>query len=309
MAELQLGHLTRLEGIPAGIENTNYFADTDQGFYVLTVFERLGFEQLPFYLELMQHLARRGIPVPAPYANRQGQLIQRVQEKPAAVVDRLKGKHPLFPSTFHCERVGTMLAQMHLAGQDFSGTQAHLRGLPWWQESAPLITPFLGPDLAHLLALELSHQQHLATSAEFAKLPRGPIHADLFRDNVLFEETPFGEKLSGFFDFYFAGVDTFLFDLSVCLNDWCIDLDSGELALDRAQAMVTAYDAQRPLNSQELTLLPDLMRAAALRFWMSRLRDKYLPRDAALLKVHDPAHFERILRHRINQPWFYQRTP
>jgi homoserine kinase type II len=308
MAELQLGHLNRLQGISAGIENTNYFADTDQGLYVLTIFERLSFEQLPFYLELMQHLSRRCIPVPMPHPNVQGQLIHVVQGKPAAVVDRLRGEHQLFPSSFHCERVGNMLARMHLAGQDFPGNQAHLRGLAWWQQTAPLITPFLSPDLAHLLALELTYQQHLAASAEFAQLPRGPIHADLFRDNVLFETTSLGEQLSGFFDFYFAGIDTLLFDLSVCLNDWCIDLHSGELALDRAQAMVAAYDAQRPLNPQELKLLPDLMRAAALRFWISRLWDKHLPRDAALLKAHDPAHFERVLRFRINQPWIYQRT-
>jgi homoserine kinase type II len=129
------------------------------------------------------------------------------------------------------------------------------------------------------------------------------VHADLFRDNVMFDGLPGHEKLSGFFDFYFAGVDTWLFDLAVCLNDWCIDLDTGALGLDRAQAFVGAYESVRPLSATEHRLLPAMLRAAALRFWTSRLWDFHLPREASMLKPHDPTHFERVLRSRREQPW------
>ena len=166
----------------------------------------------------------------------------------------------------------------------------------------------MSPAQHELLTIELAYQQQLAASPAFASLPRGPIHADLFRDNVMFE--PGGERgglgherLCGFFDFYFAGVDAFLFDIAVCLNDWCIDLASGTMADDRAQAFVAAYAEVRPLTSSERRLMPALLRAAAFRFWLSRLWDLHLPRDAAMLKAHDPTHFERVLRARIAQPW------
>jgi homoserine kinase type II len=307
---LQLGSLSELQGIASGIENTNYFASSERGRYVLTVFERLGFEQLPFYLHLMKHLAERGIPVPAPQADAQGVLLHRLQGKPAAVVNRLGGRHQLAPDSQHCRLVGDMLARMHLAGQDYPRQQDNLRGLAWWFDTAPVVRPFLSREQDALLSAELSFQQQLAASAAYGQLPRGPIHADLFRDNVLFDTAPDAPDtpvLSGFFDFYFAGVDSFLFDLGVCLNDWCTDLDTGHLALDRAQAMLAAYDRVRPLNSAELRLLPALMRGAALRFWISRLWDKHLPRDAALLTAHDPGHFERVLRCRVDQPWHYLR--
>jgi len=215
------------------------------------------------------------------------------------VVNRLSGSHQLAPDNLHCESVGAMLARMHLAGQDYPRHQPNLRGLEWWSETVPVVAPHLTPAQRTLIESELAFQQQLGASAAYAALPRGPIHADLFRDNVMFE----GHKLTGFFDFYFAGVDTFLFDIAVCLNDWCIDLESGRLVEERAVAFVAAYDAVRPLGSSERRLMPALMRAAALRFWISRLWDFHLPRDAAVLKAHDPTHFERVLTHRVNEPW------
>ncbi len=303
MARLGLGELAALTGIRSGIENTNYFADTTQGRYVLTVFERLTHAQLPFYLGLMQHLAARGLPVPGPKADALGAILHTVQGKPAAVVDRLPGEHHLAPDAADCERLGAVLAHMHVAAADLPLHQPHLRGLAWWAETAPLIAPHLGAAEAALLDAELTYQQQLAASPAFEALPRGPIHADLFRDNVMFERGPTGAEISGLFDFYFAGVDTWLFDIAVCLNDWCTDLATGRLDLDRAQALVAAYHRERPLNGTELRLMPALMRAAALRFWISRLWDLHLPRDAALLQAHDPAHFERVLRERIANPW------
>ena len=302
---LQLGTLQNMAGCSGGIENTNYFVTTDQAPYVLTLFERLSADQLPFYLRLMKHLAHHGIPVPDPAANRDGDVVHSLQGKPAAVVNRLKGKSELAPASAHCAQVGAMLARMHLAGRDFTMHQPHLRGLNWWNATVPVVKPFVDPDQAALLQSELAYQNHIATQASYGALPRGPIHADLFRDNVMFDadaQDPSQPVLSGFFDFYFAGVDTWLFDIAVCLNDWCIDLSTGAQDLARTQAFMAAYTQVRPLHAQERTLLPAMARAGALRFWISRLWDMHLPREAAVLQAHDPEHFERVLRQRIAHP-------
>ena len=299
MSQLGLGELTELRGIEGGIENTNYFATTDLGDYVLTLFERLNHSQLPFYLYLMKHLAEKGIPVPNPAANQDGDILHTLCDKPAAVVNRLLGKSQLSPQAIHCTAVGAMLAQMHLAGEDYNRSQPNLRGLAWWNDTVPVVLPYLEEDQARLLQSELAFQNHIAQGAAYKALPKGPVHADLFRDNVMFE----GEKLTGFFDFYFAGNDTWLFDLSVCMNDWCIDLNSGEHAPERALAMLNAYQEVRPLRSAERQLLPAMLRAGALRFWISRLWDFHLPREASMLKPHDPTHFERVLRARLTSPF------
>ena len=299
MSQLGLGELTELRGIEGGIENTNYFATTDLGDYVLTLFERLNHEQLPFYLYLMKHLAEKGIPVPNPAANSDGDILHTLCDKPAAVVNRLLGKSQLTPDVVHCAAVGAMMARMHLAGEDYNRSQPNLRGLAWWNDTVPVVLPYLEEDQARLLQSELAFQNHIAQGATYQALPKGPVHADLFRDNVMFE----GEKLTGFFDFYFAGNDTWLFDLSVCMNDWCIDLNSGEHAPERALAMLNAYQEVRPLRSAERQLLPAMLRAGALRFWISRLWDFYLPREASMLKPHDPTHFERVLRARLTSPF------
>lgn len=296
MQSLNLGTLTALRGIEGGIENTNYFATTTQGEFVLTLFERLTHEQLPFYLFLMKHLAERGIPAPNPAASTDGRLLHSMNGKPAAVVNKLAGRSQLQPAPVHCAAVGDMLARMHLAGADYPDHQANLRGLPWWNATVPMVLPFLDPAQAALLRSELAFQNHTAQSAAYAALPRGPVHADLFRDNVMFD----GEQLTGLFDFYFAGVDAWLFDLAVCLNDWCIDLPTGVHQSARAEAMLRAYNQARPLSASERALLPALLRAGALRFWVSRLWDFHLPRPASMLIPHDPGHFERVLRDRVS---------
>lgn len=298
MRRLNLGTLTELRGIAGGIENTNYFADTvhegQTRHYVLTLFERLTHAQLPFYLYLMQHLAAKGIPVPAPAADATGQILHTLCGKPAAVVNKLPGRSELAPSVGHCAQVGAMLARMHLAGQDYARVQPNLRGLAWWNETVPVVLPHVTPEQARLLQSELAYQNQVAATPSYQSLPRGPVHADLFRDNVMFHEG----RLSGFFDFYFAGCDTWLFDLAVCLNDWCIDLPSGAPVMDREIAMLQAYEDVRPFSADERQGLPAMKRAGALRFWISRLWDWYLPREASMLKPHDPTHFERVLRHR-----------
>ncbi len=303
LRDLGLGDLVELQGIQGGIENTNYFVtSTHEGQtrqWVLTLFERLSFEQLPFYLYLMKHLAQRGIPVPDPQGNASGDLLHTVCGKPAALVDRLRGRSELAPTEAHCAGVGAALARMHLAGRDYDRSQPNLRGLAWWNETVPVVLPFLDADQAALLQGELAYQNHVAASAAYASLPRGPVHADLFRDNVMFDAGPQGPELTGIFDFYFAGVDTWLFDLAVCLNDWCIDLATGAHDAPRARALLDAYAAQRPLTAAERRLLPAMLRAGALRFWISRLWDFHLPREASMLQPHDPAHFERVLRQRL----------
>ncbi len=266
--ELSLGELQSLEGSVGGIENTNYFLSTLQdgviGHYVLTLFERLGFEQLPFYLNLMQHLARRGLPVPNPVPDAQGRILLRLRDKPAVVVNRLPGASQLSPEPLHCAALGAWLARMHLAARDLPHTQPHLRGLDWWNATAPQVLPHLDAAQAALLRGELAYQNHVAASSAYTALPRGPIHADLFRDNVLFD----GTTLTGVFDFYFAGVDTWLFDLAVCLNDWCMDPASATPDAHRFAALLGAYQQVRPLTGAERALLPALLRAAALRFWI-----------------------------------------
>jgi homoserine kinase type II len=305
MEQVQCGVLTDLRGIQGGIENTNYFATCEQGGqtheHVLTVFERLTFEQLPFYLHLMRHLATQGIPVPNPAADAQGEILHRLCDKPAAVVNRLVGRSELAPTEAHCAAVGAMLARMHLAGVGFERQQPNLRGLHWWNETMPTVLPHLTPEQSQLMQAELAYQNHIAASALFTALPKGPIHADLFRDNVMFD----GEQLTGFFDFYFAGCDVWLFDIAVCLNDWCVehrtDAFDGRPDGARTQAFLKAYQTVRPLGAAERQLMPAMLRAGALRFWLSRLWDFHLPRQASMLQAHDPTHFERVLRQRIAQ--------
>ncbi|MEO8390528.1 MAG: homoserine kinase [Polaromonas sp.] len=296
---LNLGQLQNIKGAAGGIENTNYFVDTDQGQYVLTLFERLTFEQLPFYLHLMKHLAAHGIPVPDPAADTKGQILHRLKDKPASVVNKLRGHSELAPTPHHCAGVGETLARMHLAGLDYPRRQPNLRGLAWWNETVPVVQPYITPAQTRLILGELAYQNHVAASSAFGSLPRGAIHADLFRDNVMFEDG----RLTGFFDFYFAGCDTFLFDIGVCLNDWCIDMDTGAGDGARSAAFMAAYESVRRLTAQERSLLPAMQRAGALRFWLSRLWDLHLPREAAVLKPHDPSHFERVLCARLTQPY------
>ncbi len=298
VSQFPLGEALAIKGISSGIENSNFFVTTESGEYVLTLFEKLGFDQLPFYLNLMRHLAQRGVLVPEPVANLRGEILGALHGKPASIVTKLQGSHQMAPRPVHCAAVGAMLARMHLAGRDFPLQQPNLRGLEWWKQTAPVVLPYLDEANRALLNAELQFQEEFATSEPYRRLTRGPIHADLFRNNVMFD----GERLTGFFDFYFAGCDSWLFDVAVTVNDWCIDPGSGELDADRVRAMLDAYHTVRPFDAAERAAWQPMLRAAALRFWLSRLYDFHLPRDAEMLTAHDPAHFERILRLRIAVP-------
>ena len=281
-----VGRLQRLEPIKAGIENSNFFVSTTQGRYVLTLFERLPAAELPFYLELMAHLARHGIPSPAPIADLADQYLQRLNGKPAALVTRLPGHSLEQPGDAECSELGALLARLHLAGRSYPAYLENPRGPKWWRVAAGDLKPFLNPQQSALLEEELAFQsQH-----RFPDLPRGPVHADLFRDNALFENG----RISGVIDFYFAGVDCLLYDVAVCANDWCLGADL-RLEPARTQALLAAYEAVRPITALERSAWPVMLRAAALRFWLSRLHDFHLPRPGMLVHAHDPEHFRRIL--------------
>jgi homoserine kinase type II len=296
--QFPLGKPLSIQGISSGIENSNFFLNTEKGEYVLTVFENLDFEQLPFYLRLMQHLAQRAVLVPDPIANRHSEILTSLHGKPTAIVTKLEGSCQLSPNAVHCAAVGDMLAKMHLAATDYPLQQPNLRGLDWWKSTAPVVLPFMQDSAQQLLRTEMPFQEAFAASETYQCLPRGPIHADLFRNNVMFD----GDRLTGFFDFYFAGSDAWLFDVAVTVNDWCIDLDSGVLDTVRVRAMLDAYQKVRTFTAHEQVAWQPMLRAGALRFWLSRLYDLHVPRDAQMLTPHDPTHFERILRERIAHP-------
>ena len=291
LARYPVGTLIELRGIAAGIENTNYFVTTSQGRFVLTLFEKLTRDELPFYIDLMSHLARDGVPCPRPIHDSDDNALGTLNGKPAALMTRLPGEAIVHPTTGHCAEVGDVLGRMHLAAMHFGDGPVNPRGRHWWHATAPLVLPFLDAPRQALLREELRYQD----TVNLERLPRGPVHADLFRDNVLFE----GKRMGGVIDFYFAGLDTFLYDLAVTLNDWCIDLATGQIVNDRAQALLAAYAARRPPGAAEHAAWPALLRAAALRFWLSRLHDFYLPRSGELIRAHDPEHFRRVLELRV----------
>jgi len=296
--QYRLGKLLALQGIPSGIENSNFFLTTDVGQYVLTVFERLDAGQLPFYLGLMRHLARRHLPAPEPVETIKGALFTYVRGKPVAIVSRLPGKAIKSPQPEHCALVGELLARMHLQGRDYDVFQPNLRGIGWWKDAAACLQPYLDDETFNELIEEVIYQDSVSRRAEFEQLPSGPIHADLFRDNVLFD----GNKIGGVIDFYFAGFGAWLFDLAITVNDWCVELQTGAFDEPNAAALLQAYHAVRPLGEAEHVFWRAMLRAAALRFWISRLYDQYLPRPAAMLRPHDPSRFEKMLKLRVHAP-------
>ena len=281
-----VGTPVSLEGIAAGIENTNYFVTTTAGRFVLTLFEKLRPEELPFYLGLMDHLADRGIPSAKPVRDRSGGFLGTLNGKPAALVRFLAGSDLTRPAPDHCASVGAVLADIHRAGSTYEARMENPRGSRWWKAVMPELLPFLGPDDAALLTEEIRFQ----SLYRLEDLPQGAIHADLFRDNVLWENG----RISGVIDFYFACTDRLLYDVAIAVNDWCIEPD-GTLDETRTQALLESYRRIRPFTPLERGAWPVMLRAAALRFWVSRLYDFYLPRPGELTHAKDPHHFRRIL--------------
>lgn len=302
LAQYRLGGLRNLRGIASGIENSNFFLTAEQGEFVLTVFERLPAAKLPFYLGLMRHLARRGQPVPEPVETVAGSLFTQVRGKPVAIVARLPGAAVDHPDERQCALVGSCLAHMHLEAANFPIFQPNLRGIGWWKDAAAALESHLPDTVFQTLLEEVIYQDAIARGTDYEQLPTGPIHADLFRDNVLFD----GDAIGGVIDFYFAGCGPWLFDLAVAVNDWTSDLDTGVIRRGHAVAFLKAYHAVRPLRRPEQVLWRAMLRAAALRFWLSRLYDLHLPRPAMVLQPKDPEVFGRMLQRRAmdaDLPW------
>ncbi|HRP95660.1 MAG TPA: homoserine kinase [Rhodocyclaceae bacterium] len=285
-----IGRLVEFEGISAGVQNSNFFVTTTLGRYVLTLFEAIPRSELPFYLYLMAHLAHHGLPVPAPIADRDNEYFSTLCERPAALVARLNGRSDMAPGPEQCSRVGQMLAGLHLAGLSYGRRQDNPRGARWRAQTAAHVRPCLPPDEQALLDAELAFQAR----QDYAALPHGVIHADLFRDNVLWHEGHIG----GVIDFYFAGHDALLFDIAVAVNDWCVT-PAGELDAARTTALLAAYHAERPFTAAEHACWPAMLRAAALRFWLSRAEDYHLPKGGELVQVKDPGEYRDILKLRI----------
>ena len=286
LQQYPVGEVVGFQGIGEGVENTNYFVDTEDGRWVLTLFERLNYDDLPFFLGLMEHLAAHGFPSAAPLHTRDGSRLVSLNGKPAAMVRRLTGQSVLFPNLAQCSAAGAVLGQLHRVSASFDGVAENSRGEAWRRDTAQELMPRLETGARELLATELDAQATLQLTA----LPQGIIHADLFRDNVLFVD----DRLSGVIDFYYACRDSLLYDLAITVNDWCFD-PHGDFNAARAVAMTTAYRAERQITEQENAQWNLVLRAAALRFYLSRLYDWIHPREGGMVHVKDPDAYRRIL--------------
>lgn len=295
LSHYAVGELEHFEGISAGIENTNYFVDTrldgERQRFVLTLFETYSFEEMPYFLNLMQHLSQAGVPSARPVPSLTGELLLRLNDKPAALVERLNGGDIERPQPHHIEAIGRAMAQMHLAGQSFPGHRDNCRSFDWWESALKRLDGKLSDTDTQLIRREIDYQH----SAQRDTLPTGVIHADLFHDNALFAQDG---RLAGIIDFYFACNDALLYDIAVTLNDWCSDGD-GQLDTELCRTYLTAYQSLRPLTDSEKALFTTMLRAGALRFWLSRLIDAHFPREGEVTHTKDPNQFKRILLQRI----------
>jgi homoserine kinase type II len=286
LARYDVGALVAFSGIRDGVENSNFFVTTEQDTFVLTVFEKHPADEVPYFLHLTAHLAEHAVPCAHPIAASDGAYLQRLHGKPAALVECLAGATLTEPGPVHCAAAGDALARMHVAGASFDQHRANGRGPAWWFRTARELGHLLEADDRAVLADELAWQQRFRG----APLPRGTIHADLFRDNVLFD----GDRVAGMIDFYYACDDGLLYDVAIAVNDWCTDT-AGHLVEERVRALLTAYHARRPLTDAEAEAWPVMLRAGALRFWLSRLLDLHYPRPAAVPHVKDPNEYRAVL--------------
>jgi homoserine kinase type II len=294
LRDFAIAEVTELRGIAAGITNTNYFVITRENRYVLTIFEKNNVEELPYFVNLMAHLAAHGVPCPTPIADKNGVDLHALKGKPALIVSCLQGKDVATPNLTQVRKVAVTLAKMHLAGGSFKQDSHNQRGQAWFAASTQKVLPKLNPQEQALLQSELAYQQALDTS----QLPHGVIHGDLFRDNVLFD----GDTLGGFIDFYYACNDVLLYDVAIAVNEWCLHhngADLGNIDNEKVDAFLSAYQSVRAFSVAEKALWNALLRRAALRFWLSRLHDFYFPQEGEITHAKDPNHFKSILQARI----------
>jgi homoserine kinase type II len=290
LAPYQLGRLRDFQGIAAGSENSNFFVSLEQGEFVLTLIERGPSADLPFFIELLDVLHEAGLPVPYALRTKDGEALRSLAEKPALLQPRLDGKHVSQANPHHCQEVGTLLARIHLATRGHVLERKSDRGLDWMLEEGPSLALKLSEAQLPLLRDALAEIHGM--KPRILALPRANLHADLFRDNVLFD----GNHLAGVIDFYNACSGPMLYDLAIALNDWCSHAD-GQLDYPRARAMLGAYAALRPFNAAEAELWPTMLRLACVRFWLSRLiaAESFAGQDVL---IHDPGEFQRRLAQR-----------
>jgi homoserine kinase type II len=290
LARYTLGELESLEGIAQGVENTNFFLDTTTGRYVLTIFEKIAREDLPFYVGLMHHLAEHDIRCPAPMPLQDGGFLTEIAGKPAVVVTRLAGVPHLSPTPEMCAKVGAILADIHEAGLEYDAGLANWRGQAWREAFAQRVRPRLAADAYALIESENRYQ----ALHDDTVLPQGVIHGDLFRDNILWDEDGEG----GVIDFYFACDDALLYDVAITVNDWCTDAFA-TLDPDRADALLAGYHARRPLTDLECELWPVMLRRAALRTWLGRLEYNHFPLASEMTIPKDHDFSRRLLEHHV----------
>jgi homoserine kinase type II len=290
LTQYSLGELEKLEGIAQGVENTNYFLTTTTGEYVLTLFEHIPRDDLPFYVGLMDHLAQREVICPVPMKMDGGRMIAEVNGKPAAIVTRLPGEPEPFPEEEECHIVGRVLAGIHVAGVEYDAGLENWRGREWRERFAEEVRPRLSRPENDLIASENRYQAMHDDSV----LPQGIIHGDLFHDNVLWDEEGHG----GVIDFYFACDDALLYDVAIAVNDWCVNQDA-TLDPARTHAFVKGYETLRPLEDLERELWPVMLRRAALRTWLGRLGYNHFPRDSHMTIPKDHGFSRKLLEHHI----------
>ena len=291
-----LGVIADFEPIAAGITNSNYALQTDRGSFVLTLYEHHSDDELDYMLRLQCHLAQRGVHSSQPVKDRRGELFSSLNNRPVAIIRRLKGEVKTSPDFHQCALIGTELARFHLAGQDFDLLRTNPRGLDWIIAVRDMLLDNLDNNDLRAIESTLLTAQKL----DLDSLPRGAIHGDLFHDNALFyDEKHDGDKLGGILDFDYACTDSFALDLAVLLNDWCID-EHSQLVETRVRAVVDAYQKQRPLEAIEIEALPLLLRLAALRFWLSRLYDKSFPMSGELTFIKCPDQYRNMHRLRCD---------
>ena len=291
MQSYDLGAVLSCKGIAEGVENSNFLVATEAGQYILTLYEkRVAAADLPFFLGLMEHLAGKGINCPTPVHDRAGVALKRLAGRPAAMVTFLSGMSVRRPRAEHCAAVGGALARLHLAGTDFAIQRKKALTVDGWR---PLYEACGGraDRVARDLAATIEEELETAERDWPTDLPQGVIHADLFPDNVFFLR----DTLSGLIDFYFACNDMLAYDVAVCLNAWCFEID-GSLNVTKARALLTGYAAVRPLGDAEFDALPMLARGSALRFLLTRLYDWLTVPDDALVVKKDPLEYYRKLR-------------
>jgi len=294
LSNYDVGELLDYQGISDGIENTNYFVNTTSGRFVLTIFEQHSFEEMQYYLNLMHHLADHQVPSANPVADKQGNYLSQFKNKPIALVERLNGGSIIETSVEHCQQLGIAMGKMHTAGLSFEARQNNPRGPAWCQQTALKVMEKLSGSEARILDEEV----HFQKEKRHADLPRGVIHADLFRDNALWYGEKGRENFSGIIDFYYSCNDVLLYDLAVSANDWCIN-ENFSLNKEKIVALLSNYNTFRPLADNEQQYWPAMLRAGALRFWLSRLYDKHFPRAGELVHTKNPDEFKAILTDRI----------